>query len=139
MRPAARSRAHDDRARAVPVRVAPGAITTVAVTTPAGTEAGTPERVVEARTVILDRHALRPEVNHVGLDARVGVVEIADLLRDGAVERTRHRDLATPREDFRIVEAVAAGHEAALAVGLAGGRTGFIVERFGQDEEAGLL
>src|SRR6185437_2950478 len=107
---------HHDHAR----RVAPRAVTPRAPTT-------TPERVAPRtvaprtpgiRALHVDR-PLRPQVNRVRGDARIGVVVLADLVLDGAVQRSRHRDLATFGEHFRIVETLLARDEAAEALFIA--------------------
>ena len=107
---------------------------------PVRAEARAPERVIEAGRVVHHDRALRPQVDHIGFHTRVGVVELADLLRHGAVQRAGYGQLASAGEDFRIVEALATSDKAPLVfAGIAGLRTRLAVQRTRQQIEAGLL
>src|SRR5690606_38871326 len=78
----------------------------------------------------------RPEVDGVGGDFRIGVVELSDLTRLGAIQATGNREFAPLDEDFGIVESGAAGDEAALA-GVAATRSRAGVEFMREDFETG--
>src|SRR6185437_4920154 len=82
---------------------------------------------------------LRPQVNRVGRDARIGVIVFADLVLDGAVQRTRHRDLAAFGKHFRIVEPLLARDEATEAFFAAAVRPRLRIQWFGQHVETRLL
>src|SRR6185312_6893415 len=126
-------RTHHDHPRAAPVRVAPGAA-------PVRAEARAPEWVVIARRIGRAGLALGPQVDHVGLDPRIGVVVVADLLGDGAVQGSSHGQLAPASEHLGVVEAVATSDEAAIVLaGVARSWPRLAIQRARQHEEAGLL
>src|SRR6185369_13886203 len=119
----------DDRWRTPPA--APAAI----VRAPART----PERVVPAAIAAVVASvvgALRPQVDLVGGYLWKGIIEFADLVLLGAVEAAGDGEVAPLGEYFRIVEALAAGDEAAVAaiVVIARARIGIQFAR--QDLEA---
>src|SRR6478735_150299 len=122
-------RSAKDSARALPPRAVPAP--RAAVPTPA--PAGAPVAVV----VVVVVQALGPQVDHVGRHARVAIIVLADLARLVAVDLPRDGELAAGGEHFRLVEAVAAGKEAAVAVvDLLRASAG--IERRADDLEAGV-
>src|SRR5690242_19614493 len=89
----------DDDHAAAPIRtpVRPAPVRPVAPWTP---------RVVVVRR--RDVRALGPEIKRIGRDARIRVVELADLAFLAAVDAADDRDIPALLELFGIVEAVAA-------------------------------
>src|SRR5690606_27099255 len=81
---------------------------------PAPADAPAPRARAVAPAVAVDRvHAVaqRPQVDHVRVQPREGVVVILDLARLGAVDAAGEGDLAIRGEHRRVVEAAAAGDE----------------------------
>src|SRR5690606_32975236 len=93
-----------DDDRPAPVRAAPVRVV------PAGPEAVEPGIVV-GRVHI--QRPLPPQVYRVGLDHRIGVVEIADAAVFGAADAAGYRDLAAALEQLGVLEPFLAGDETA--------------------------
>src|SRR5581483_3047666 len=79
----------------------------------------------------------RPQVHHIRIDARIGVIVLADLARDGAVQCAGDGHFLAFGIYFRIVEARLAGDEAAVALSFAL-RTRLRIQGPIQHEEAAL-
>src|SRR5690348_7609885 len=121
-----RARVDDDHARRIPDRAeAPEGIVERAV-----------ERVVVVRAGRV-QGTLGPQVHHVRIHARIGVVVIAHLAGLAAVHRAGHGDVAALRVDLRIVETLLAGDETAAAL-FPALRARLRIQRLVQHEEAGL-
>src|ERR1041385_125781 len=84
---------------------------------PAGTPVRSPERIVPAvAVVVVDVLALGPEVDLIGADLWKRIIVFSDLVLLDAVQAAGDGQVAASDVDGRIIETLAAGDEASVAV-----------------------